>query len=66
MSGTVHELFTYETGDYAGPEHINFSFRIADFAVLLLLELLIITAAICRAGWFILEMQPRQIMTAFR
>ena len=66
QSGTTSDLFTYESSDYAGPEQIDFTFQLADFAILLLLELLIITAAICKAGWFIFELQPRQIMTTLR
>lgn len=64
MSGTTDELFSYESGDYAGPEQIDFSFNLTDFIILLALELLIITAAICKAGWFIFDLQPKQILSS--
>lgn len=54
------------SGSYAGPEHIDFTFGAADFLVLLLLELLIITGAICWAGRFIFEWEPRKIMTTLK
>ena len=66
QSGAITELFAYQSGEYAGPDHIDFTFRAADFLLLLLLELLIITAAICRAGWFIFDWGPRKIMTTLR
>lgn len=66
QSGTTSELFTYVSGSYAGPEHIDFTFGAADFLVLLLLELLIITGAICWAGRFIFEWEPRKIMTTLK
>lgn len=66
MSGAVGQLYRYESGDYAGPEHIDFTFRAADFALLLLLELLIITGAVCKGGAFLFRLQPRQILTDFR
>lgn len=65
-TGSLGDLFQYESSDYAGPEHIDFTLRASDFAILLLLELLIITAAICRAGWFVFALQPRRILTDFR
>lgn len=66
MSGTMTELMAYESSDYAGPEQIDFSFRLTDFLILLLLELLIIVAAICKGGTFIFSLQPRQILTTLR
>lgn len=66
QSGAITELFAYESGSYAGPNHIDFTFRAADFLLLLLLELLIITGAILRAGWFIFDWEPRKIMTTLK
>ena len=66
QSGTTSELFAYVSGSYAGPEHIDFTFGVVDFLVLLLLELLIITGAICWAGRFIFEWEPRKIMTTLK
>ncbi len=66
QSGTTSELFAYVSGTYAGPEHIDFTFGAVDFLVLLLLELLIITGAICRAERFIFEWEPRKIMTTLK
>ena len=66
MSGTMSELMAYESSEYAGPEQIDFSFRLTDFLLLLALELLIILAAICKGGSFIFKLQPRQILTTLR
>ena len=66
QGGTTSELFAYVSGSYAGPEHIDFTFGVVDFLVLLLLELLIITGAICWAGRFIFEWEPRKIMTTLK
>ncbi len=63
MSGTMGELIRYESSDYAGPNHIEFTFRFIDFAILLFLELLIIIGAICKGGSFIFQLEPRQIMS---
>ena len=63
MSGTMGELIRYESSDYAGPDHIEFTFRFVDFAILLFLELLIIIGAICKGGSFIFQLEPRQIMS---
>ena len=65
QSGTTDELFAYESNDYAGPDHIDFTSTASGFAVILLLELLLIAAAISRAGWSVLKLQPREIMTGF-
>ena len=65
QSGTLNELFAYQSGEYAGPEHIDFTPTASDFAVILLLELLLIAVAIGRAGWSVLKLQPREIMTGF-
>ena len=61
MSGTMGELIRYESSDYAGPNHIEFTFRFIDFAILLFLELLIIIGAICKGGSFIFQLEPRQM-----
>ena len=66
MAGTTQDLFQYTNSEYAGPEQIDFAFHFTDFLVLILLELLLITAAICKGGWFIFSMQPRKIMTDLR
>lgn len=62
-TGTMSGMFVYESSNYAGPDHIDFSFRLTDFLILLALELLIILAAICKGGSFIFELQPKQILT---
>lgn len=66
MSGTVDELFAFESSNYAGPTQIDFLFRLTDFLILMALELLIIFAAICKGGSFIFKLQPRQILTTLR
>ena len=66
MAGTTQDLFQYTNSEYAGPEQIDFVFHFTDFLVLILLELLLITAAILKGGWFIFNMQPRKIMTDLR
>ena len=63
QSGTLNELFAYQSGEYAGPEHIDFTPTASDFAIILLLELVLIAAAIGRAGWSVLKLRPREIMT---
>lgn len=63
MSGRVSELFSYDSGSYGGPEHIDFTFGLAEVIILVALELLIIVAAICKGGSFIFKLQPRQILT---
>ena len=63
ISGQVSELFAYDSGTYAGPEHIDFQFGLAEMLVLFAAEFLIIIAAICKGGSFIFKLQPRQIMT---
>ena len=63
MNGKMSELFTYESGSYAGPESIDFSFGFVQLLVLAALELLIILAAICKGGSFIFKLQPKQILT---
>jgi len=65
QSGTLDKLFAYQSGEYAGPDHIDFRICGSDFAVVLLLELLLITGAVCTAGRFIFKLQPREIMTNF-
>ena len=66
MSGKLSELFAYDSGSYAGPESIDFSFGFVQLLVLAALELLIIIAAICKGGSFIFKLQPRQILTTLR
>lgn len=66
QTGTMDQLYKYESSDYAGPEHIDFSSNPAEFLILLLMELAIITGAICKGGSFIFGMQPRQILTDLR
>ena len=66
MSGTMNELMAYESSEYVGPNQIDFSFRFADFLILLALEMLIIVAAICKGGSFVFSLQPRQILTTLR
>lgn len=56
-------LYHYDSGSYAGPEQIDFTFGLVEVLLLAALELLIITAAVCKGGSFIFTMQPRQIMT---
>lgn len=65
-NGQVAELFTYDSGSYAGPESIDFSFGLIQLLVLVGLELLIILASICKGGSFIFKLQPRQILTTLR
>jgi len=64
-SGTLEQLFAYQSGGYAGPDQIDFRIGGSDFAVVLLLELLLIAGAVCTAGRFIFKLQPREIMTSF-
>lgn len=64
--GEVSGLLAYQDSTYGGPDHIDFSFRLADFLMLLALELLIIVAAICKGGSFIFKLQPKQILTTMR
>ena len=66
MSGTMGELIRYESSDYAGPNHIDFTFRFSDFVILLFLELLIIVGTICKGSSFIFQLEPRQIMGELR
>lgn len=66
ISGTTDELFSYDAGNYAGPEEIDFSFGFIDLIILLGIELVIIVAVICKAGWFIFDLQPKQILTSLR
>lgn len=66
MSGTMDELYHYESSDYVGPDNIDFSFRFTDLIVLLLLEFVIIIGAICKGGSFIFQLEPRQIMSELR
>ena len=60
------ELFTYDSGSYAGPDTIDFSFEFMQLLVLTGRELLIILAAICKGGSFIFQLQPWQILTPLR
>ena len=63
VGGDTTEAFALDSGTYAGPEQIDFTFGPAEALILAALELLIITAAVCKGGLFIFTMQPRQIMT---
>lgn len=65
-TGTMDELIKYEGNIYAGPDKIDFQLHITDFIVLIFLETLIIIAVICKSGFFIFKLQPRQIMLEFR
>lgn len=65
-SRRLDELFAYENSTYSGPEHIDFSLGIPQFVLLVILELLIIIGAICKGGSFIVQLEPRQIMTQLR
>ena len=62
-SGAASELYQFDSGSYGGPEHIDFTFGLAEVLILVALELLIIVAAICKGGSFIFKLQPRQILT---
>ena len=64
--GEVSGLLAYQDSTYGGPDHIDFSFRLTDFLMLLALELLIVVAAICKGGSFIFKLQPKQILTTMR
>ena len=66
MSGTMNELMAYESSEYVGPNQIDFSFRFADFLILLALEMLIIVEANCKGGSFVFSLQPRQISRTLR
>lgn len=65
-SGRATELFEYDSGSYAGPESIDFSFGFVQLLMLAGLELLVILAAICKGGSFIFKLHPRQILTTLR
>ena len=63
LNGKMSELFAYDSGSYAGPEHIAFSLGLKEILLLIALELLIIAAAVCKGGWFLVTLEPRKIMT---
>ena len=63
VGGDTTEEFALDSGTYAGPEHIDFQFGLAEMLVLFAAEFLIIILAICKGGSFIFKLQPRQIMT---
>ena len=63
VNGNTGEAFELDSGTYAGPEHIDFQFGLAEMLILVAAEFLIIIAAICKGGSFIFKLQPRQIMT---
>lgn len=65
-TGSMSELFAYENSSYSGPEHIDFSLGLSEFALLVILELLIIIGAICKGGLFIFQLEPKQIMSELR
>ena len=62
-SGRTCELFTYDSGTYAGPEHIDFGLTADGILVLLPIELLVIAGAVCKGGSFVFTLPPRQILT---
>ena len=59
-------LYHYDSGTYAGPDHIDFTFGVTELLILVGMELLIIITAICKGGSFIFTLSPRQIMTTLR
>ncbi|WP_281692301.1 ABC transporter permease [Agathobaculum desmolans] len=63
LNGKMSELFAYDSGSYAGPEHIAFSLGLKEILLLIALELLIVAAAVCKGGWFLVTLEPRKIMT---
>lgn len=63
LNGKMSELFAYDSGSYVGPEHIDFSLGLKEILLLIALELLIIAAAVCKGGWFLVTLEPRKIMT---
>lgn len=63
VGGDTTEAFALDSGTYAGPEHIDFQFGLAEMLILVVAEFLIIIAAICKGGSFIFKSQPREIMT---
>lgn len=63
VSGDTTEEFALDSGTYAGPEHIDFQFGLAEMLILVAAEFLIIIVAICKGGSFIFKLQPREIMT---
>ena len=56
-------LYHYDSGTYAGPEQIDFTFGFTELIILVGLELLIIIGAVCKGGSFIFTLSPRQILT---
>lgn len=65
-SGSMSDLFAYENSSYSGPEQIDFALGAPQLALLLLMELGIISGAICKGSYFLFSMEPRQIMTELR
>ena len=65
-SGSMSDLFAYEGSSYSGPEQIDFSLGAPQLALLLLMELVIISGAICKGSYFLFSMEPKQIMTELR
>ena len=65
-SGSMSDLFAYEGSSYSGPEQIDFSLGVPQLALLLLMELVIISGAICKGSYFLFSMEPKQIMTELR
>ena len=63
VGGDTTEAFALDSGTYAGPEHIDFQFGLAEMLILVVAEFLIIITAICKGGSFIFKLQPREIMT---
>ena len=63
VGGDTTEEFALDSGTYAGPEHIDFTFGLTEVLILAALELLVIIGAVCKGGSFIFTLSPRQILT---
>ena len=63
VGGDTTEEFALDSGTYAGPEQIEFTFGFTELLILVGLELLVIIGAVCKSGSFIFNMTPRQILT---
>ena len=57
------EAFALDSGTYAGPEQIDFTFGFTELLIIVGLELLVIIGAVCKGGSFIFALSPRQILT---
>ena len=63
VGGDTTEEFALDSGTYAGPEEIDFTFGLTEVLILAALELLVIIGAVCKGGSFIFTLSPRQIWT---